>query len=243
MACKHWQWLLVAVTLAGCGPSAGTDDDGGSDGPTSADGTGATSAGPGSADAATTTGSTCEDLISSVTPGATVAFTATAAGADPVWTGAVGCGGGLAMELRDAAGQPVIFTQGSECFPVTCEGFLDQGTCEIGCNDCAPPQAMRFEAGASAMVNWGGLAYSSHALPAECGDFQDCNAQCLRAEEVVAGEYTAVVTVYSGCDGDCECDVPDANPCGLYGQVTLTGPSTVEVAFTYPSDTAVAIAL
>lgn len=249
-----WQlkWSLLAVVLAACGPSTGDggDGDGGSDGPTGADGSGVTSGGPGSAgsgsaDSATTTagGSTCEELVTSATPGATVTFTATATGTDPIWTNAGGCGGGLVIQLTDATGQEVIWNDGSECFPVSCADFIDQGTCEVGCNDCAPPNAMRFGAGASATATWQGVAFSSHQLPGECGQFQGCAQQCLRADEIPPGEYTAAITVYATCEGECECDVPGQTPCPLFSEATLSGPSTVEVTFSYPADTDVAIAL
>lgn len=233
--------LTLIVLLTACGPekSETTEDSDSSSATGSATGsaTEATDTSTGSATGTPTTGEplTCDAFM---TPPPevfkSVEITIISKLTEPVWIGAVGCGGLPALRILDA-GAVDLFDGGGECFPEQCQDFLGADDCSLGCNDCAPASARRIGPGSSFAINWSGARGVPMQMTAACAPGMDCQRECLRPEPVAAGDYSVELTVFRACDGVCDCDVADPNAsCPLWDQVKTADPFDVKVSLGYP---------
>lgn len=223
-------WISVLVLMA-CGPSSGDD------------GTLETT----SASTAPTGAASCMDYDDTPDIGPAVTVAVRHDGTAPVYYAPVGCGGSLAFSITDAGGAMVPHLVDTECFPNTCEGFVEAAECSVGCNDCAPPTGGRMEPGAMTQETWTGTWLAQLPLQMECvTELGPCPSTCMRRDQAPAGTYTIELTVWRECTGTCECDggpVP-SGLCGLWtGDEQLTEPATFSVTVDYPAQTSVEIVI
>ncbi|WP_437283261.1 hypothetical protein WME90_22580 [Sorangium sp. So ce375] len=98
--------------------------------------------------------------------------------------------------------------------------------------DCLDGSAIEIAAGQSATFHWTGLLYEPEEMPIACSAQPDnpFAAHCLRAVAVQPGAFEIALDLFGAatCEG---------------GLCSLDEPFTVEQGFSYPDDTAVAIAV
>lgn len=228
--------IAIGLGLAACGPGSSGDDGETSTGP---DPTLTTSA----ASTDETGAPSCEQYEPPPVIGPAVTVTVLHQGTTPVFFDPHGCGGALTFSIADAAGDPVPYLLDSECFPNTCDGFVGALDCSVGCNDCAPPNAGRIEAGAMGEGQWPGHRLETLAFIEACAPALDCPDTCVRPDQAPAGTYAIELTVWRTCTGTCECDVPDPSVCGLWGEAQLDDPVTFTAMIDYPAQTTVELVI
>ena len=217
--------LASPLFVSACGPTTSSGDEGAA---STSSGTGAPS---------------CEMYGDAPGIGPAVAITVRHEGTTPVFFRPTGCGGSITVEIRQS-GETIPWLVDYECSPSTCEQFVAASDCSIGCNDCAPPQAGRIDAGAVGDANWPGNRTTELALEEACAPAADCPATCLRRDQAEPGAYEVALTVFRTCTGTCTCDGPGAGVCSLWnGDEQLADPVTFTAALDYPSETAVEIAI
>lgn len=246
--------------LCACGPQKSESADGTSSGTggVTSDDTGATGGDTGSttgSDTGTPTGTATDtpttgepascDMFLPPPPEAfkPVEITIVSKLAVPVWIGAIGCGGLPLLRILDADAVDV-FDSPSECFPVLCDQFIGAEDCTFGCNDCGGATARRVGPGSTITLDWSGARRVPLEMTAQCAPGVNCQRECLRPEPVAAGDYSVELTVFRGCTGLCECDVPDPNAsCALYEQIETVEPFEVKQVVSYPETGAIELVL
>ena len=112
---------------------------------------------------------------------------------------------------------------------MTCEEVQTAGNWPL---DCLDDTAIEIAAGQSATFHWTGLLYEPEEMPIACSAQPDnpFAAHCLRAVAVQPGAFEIALDLFGAatCEG---------------GLCSLDEPFTVEQGFSYPDDTAVAIAV
>ncbi|WP_437598615.1 hypothetical protein WMF28_38305 [Sorangium sp. So ce590] len=113
---------------------------------------------------------------------------------------------------------------------LTCEAAQTEGPWPYDCDD---DTAIQIAAGQSAIFHWAGLLYEPQQMPIACvhPDHPPFAENCQRAVAVQPGAFEFALELFGAAtceDGSC------ASP---------IDPFTVEQGFTYPDDTAVAIAV
>lgn len=230
----------LALVLVACGSKAGTDDGAGSETTAAASGD---TAPPGTASDETGAPS-CSEYDSTPDIGPAVTITVRHEGTAPVFFAPHGCGGALTFAITDAAGLDVPYLLDDECFPNTCEGFVGAAECLVGCNDCAPPQAGRIDAGAVGEGLWPGRRLEALDLSPACATADDCPATCVRPDQAPPGTYAVALTVWRTCTGTCECDAPTSGVCGLWaGDEQLDDPAIFTAMLDYPAQTSVELVI
>lgn len=239
----RWKVVALALAVLACGPEAGSGDDGSEsstassgddDGTTSSTATSSSTSTTASDDSGSTGGDVCAQFVSTPDIGPEVILRVRHDGEQPVWVRPIGCGGAAPFELLGLAGQPLRWRFG-ECFPERCEEFLGATDCLLGCPDCAPPWIARLDPAAMADSTWSGVSMTPLQMTAECAPGNECQRECLREDQAPGGEYTLQLTVYRGCTGACECDIPEAQGlCPIWEQAELSDPTTLAVPFSYP---------
>ncbi|MCX4243486.1 hypothetical protein [Paraliomyxa miuraensis] len=164
-------------------------------------------------------------------------------GTTPVFFSPHGCGGAITIDLTDATGANVPYRLDTECFPNTCDGFLEANDCSIGCNNCAPPSAGRIEAGAMTQTQWPGRVLTTLELTPACAPEGECPGSCVRPDQAPAGAYTVELTVWRTCTGTCECEPPAQEVCSLWNDEQLTDPVTFTAMLDYPTQTSVELVI
>lgn len=218
----------VVIAMVACGPGVEATETG--------------AEGSGSGESTTTGAPSCEMLDDTPDIGPRVSVSVRHDGTTPVFFRPHGCGGAITIAIREN-GADVPWLIDGECTPNTCQGFVDQGDCSVGCNDCAPPQAGRIDAGAMGDATWPGSIATELAFDA-CAPAADCPATCLRRDQAAAGMYEVALTVYRTCTGTCECDGSGSGVCGLWsGDEQLSDEVTFTTALDYPTQTAVELVI
>jgi hypothetical protein len=235
-----WPFLIVPL-LAACGSKTGTDEGSGTETTTSATEDTVT---PSTASSDETGAAACSEYASTPDIGPAVAITVRHEGTTPVFFAPNGCGGALTFAIFDAAGDLVPYLLDAECFPNTCEGFVDAADCSVGCNDCAPPSAGRIDAGAEGAGQWPGRRLAPLELSEACAPADGCPATCVRPDQAPSGSYRVELTVWRTCTGTCECDAPSSGVCGLWtGDEQLDDPVTFTAMIDYPAQTSVELVI
>lgn len=232
--------MMMVVVVSACGPQAGSDDGDGSSSATSSGtedtgsaSTSSTMSTTTAGDTSGTTGDACSQFVSTREIGPSVTLRVRNDSDAPVWVVPVGCGGAAPFELLGLGGESLRWQTG-ECFPVMCDAFFDAADCYLGCPDCAPPNVARLDPTKRAESTWSGVSLTSLQMTPECAPGEECQRECLRADQAPGGEYTLQLTVYTGCTGACECDVPDLDGlCPIWEQAELSEPTTLAVPFSY----------
>lgn len=220
---------LVVIVLGACGPGVESTETG--------------NEGSGSGESTTTGAPSCEMYDDAADIGPRVSVSVRHEGTTPVFFRPHGCGGAITIAIREN-GADVPWLVDSECTPSTCQGFVEQGDCSVGCNDCAPPQAGRIDAGAMGDATWPGNITTELALDDACAAAADCPATCVRRDQAAAGMYEVALTVYRTCTGTCECDGPGPGVCGLWsGDEQLADEVTFTAALDYPTQTSVELVI
>lgn len=232
---------VLLLALVACGSKAGTDEGSGTETTTSAS---EETAAPGTASSDETGAPACSEYASTPDIGPAVAITVRHEGTMPVFFEPHGCGGALTFSIFDAAGASVPYLLDAECFPNTCEGFVDASDCSVGCNDCAPPLAGRIDAGAMGEGQWPGQRLEELELSPACAPADGCPDTCVRPDQAPAGTYAIELTVWRTCTGTCECDGPTSGVCGLWtGDEQLDDPVTFSAMIDYPAQTSVELVI
>ncbi len=179
----------------------------------------------------------CEDFESSADFGPSLQLTVQHMGEGPVWIGAFGCGGLPLLNLVDEVEGTLVENNG-ECFPTLCDEFLGQPDCQLGCNDCAPPNLLRLDPGASITINRPAIHFTPLQMTAECAPGEQCQRECLRADPLAAATYDVQVTAFRACVGDCECfDPPVDGWCRIHGVTETSEPGVFSAPLAYPGAT------
>lgn len=220
--------LAVLVVLTGCGPTSGSGDGGGDAGGTTSAG-GDTSAGSGDG-----TGDVCMSYTPEA-PGPEVSLKLFHQGTTPVFFRPYGCSGAVTFEVSDSDDTPLPYLLAEGCTPNTCAGFVAAASCEVGCNDCAPPQVGRLEPGSVSPGTWPGYRLTDLPLSASCVPGTECPTTCVRPDPVASGTYSIALTVYRTCTGDCECDGASPGMCTIWGEAELGDPAVFTATIDYPN--------
>lgn len=234
--------IVLALMAPACGPDKGG---GSSETGASTASSESSTGGPGGSEtgASPTTGAlSCEDYVTEKDElGAPVEITLRNPGSEPVWIGAVGCGGMPLVAILDAE-QEDHNHYGSDCWPVLCQDFLGLDDCQEGCNNCGAAVARRLGPGATLTMNWPGTRAETALMTAECAPGMNCQRDCLVARKAAAGDYSVEVKAFHACTGACACDGP-TDSCALWDVVELGQPVDVAVPLMYPDVTQVEVVL
>lgn len=227
--------IALASALLACGPDKGDDSS------TAADTTAATSTPTGdTTDTAepTTGGQSCA-IYQPDELGPAVEITLMHAGTDPIWVPAASCGGLPALRILDADNHN-LFDPGDSCTPTQCHEFLALDSCELACDDCAPPLLVRIDPGASILVQWPGGFGEALEMTAACAPGTDCQRTCLRPTRAPAAAYKLELPAFTECTGACDCDPPSADGwCPLFSDANPGSPTVFSVTLDYPAVTAI----
>ena len=165
-------------------------------------------------------------------------------GNTPVYYNPVGCGGAIPIAIMPEGGEPFGYRPG-ECFPVFCEHFLGQEDCSGGCDDCEGPPAARMDPAGMGESSWTGVMHTPLEMTAACAPGSQCQTTCLRADQAPTGTYEFELTVYTTCEGMCECDDPLVDGiCWIWqSQPQLSDPVTITATLDYPAQTSVELVI
>jgi hypothetical protein len=162
---------------------------------------------------------------------------------EPVWIGAVGCGGLPLLRIFGADAED-LYDNPEGCYPLLCDQFLGLEDCTPGCDDCASAIARRVPPGSVTTVNWSAARSVPMQMTAACAPGVDCQRECFRPEPVAAGTYTVELTAFRSCAGPCECDAPDPDvSCPLWDSIVMAEPFDVKATISYPEDDGIKLVL
>lgn len=244
-------WIGALLGLAACDGSVTQGNEGG-DGA----GGGATSTSQGGSGGGTTTTTATTTTTSTTTTTATSTTTTTATSqvcapfADEQGTGTV------TVRFRNNTGMPLYLPAGCSNvrYTIKTPGGGDPAvtyayepsclqTCEelwtaprYACGACAPMSYL-LEPGGTRDVIWDGTGLTYETMPTECYAYPDDAGGCSRIVTAPAGSYVVDALGYSGCEGDCTCDVDGVCLGSASGAQAIPDPTTLS----FPEDSLVEV--
>ena len=183
------------------------------------------------------TAASCDEFLSSEEPGESVTFSVQHVGSERLYFSPGFTSIPISLS-KQGEEDGLSWTISSLCFPTTCDEFLENDDCYVGCADVEPPYLAVLEPGDERTRTWDGAIYESLEMTSECFPHESCTSTCKQRQLAEPGTYEITLTGYETCEGDCECE--GGGVCDeVYDWPDLTDPVTFTVEFEVPGTTTV----